>query len=77
MRVLGDDRLGERIGLAEQAAGLVAGKVDPLLGFAFAFQRADLDDPAGADYGRGGRLDRAVLLCGLLLHRLLLQGLLL
>src|SRR5207253_5039028 len=42
--ILGNDRLGEGIGLAQQAAGLAAGKFDPLLGFAFAFQRADLDD---------------------------------
>jgi hypothetical protein len=46
--VLGNDRLGERIGLVEQAAGLVAGEIDTGAGFAFAFETADLDDPAGA-----------------------------
>ena len=55
---LGDHRFGERIGLAEQAAGLVAGGIEALPGLAFALQRADLDDPAGVD--RGG-FARAVL----------------
>ena len=59
---LGDDRLGERIGLAEQAAGLAARRLDALARFAFTLERADLDDPAGM--GRD-RLDRAVLLDGL------------
>ena len=62
--ILGNDRLGEGIGLAEQAAGLIARQIDARAGFAFAFQRADLDDPAGV--GDGGRgLDGAVLLDGL------------
>ena len=34
--VLGEDRLGERVGLAEQAAGRAAGGVDALLGFVLA-----------------------------------------
>ena len=46
--VLGDDRFGERIGLAEQAAGRAARGLDALLGFAFAFQRADLNDPSAS-----------------------------
>src|SRR4051812_528642 len=58
---LGDHRLGERIGLAEQAAGLLAGGVEALAGFALGLQRADLDDPAGMG---GNRLDGAVLLNG-------------
>src|SRR4051794_28238110 len=44
--VFRDDRLGERVGLAEQAAGRAAGSVDALLGFVLALERADLDDPA-------------------------------
>src|ERR1700761_3818466 len=44
---LGRDRLGERLGFAEQAVGTVACRVDALLGFAFALERTDLDDPAG------------------------------
>ena len=50
--VLGDDRLGERIGLVEQAARLTAGEIDALARLAFALERADLDDPSGM--GRGG-----------------------
>ena len=46
---LGDDRLGERIGLREQPAGLIAGRVEALLGFVLALERADLNDPAGVD----------------------------
>ena len=56
---LGDDRFGERIGLRKQAAGLIARRIDALQRFAFALQRADLDDPSGVD---GDRLDGAVLL---------------
>jgi hypothetical protein len=44
---LGDDRFGERISLVEQAVGLTARGVDTLTRFAFAFQRADLNDPSG------------------------------
>src|SRR5438876_906046 len=46
--VLGDNRLGKGIGLVEHAAGLALGGIDALARFAFAFQRTDLDDPAGA-----------------------------
>src|SRR5882757_8514906 len=46
---LGDYRLGEGIGLAEHAAGLIARGFEALPGFAFGFQRADLDDPSGPD----------------------------
>ena len=48
--VLGDDRLGKRIGLRKQAARLAACGLDALLGFAFAFERADLNDPSGVAY---------------------------
>ncbi len=48
--------------LPSRRAGLGAGEIDALQGFAFAFQRADLDDPAGAGCGR---LDRTVLSHGL------------
>src|SRR5438128_2649222 len=59
--VLGDDRLGEWIGLAEQAAGRAARGIDALLGLVLALERANLDDPAamGDDRpGRGAHLDR-------------------
>ena len=46
---LGYDRLGKGIGLRQQAARLVARQIDALQRFVFAFQRADLDDPAGMD----------------------------
>src|ERR1700730_10878641 len=58
----GDDRLSERIGVSEQAAGLIARRVDALPGLAFTFQCADLNDPSGAG---GDRLDGAGLLNGL------------
>ena len=58
----GDHRFGERIGLRKQAVGLVACVVDALPSFAFALQRADLNDPAGVDCERP---DGAVLLNGL------------
>src|SRR4030088_2395488 len=61
--ILGNDRLGERIGLAQKAAGLVPREIDPGTGLSFAFQRADLDDPAAVGDGGGGR------------NRLLLNGL--
>src|ERR1700681_656988 len=67
----GDDRFGERIGLRKQAVGLIARRVDALQRFAFAFQRADLDDPSRV--GRD-RLDGAVLLDGLLLDGLRLRA---
>ena len=60
--------------LLSRLLALFRAEIDPLLGFAFAFQRADLDDPAGADCDRGGRLDRAVLLHGLLLRNRLRLG---
>ena len=63
---LGDDRLGKRIGPAEQAVGLGARSFDTLMRFAFAVERADLNDLAGAG---GDRRDRAVLLDGLRLRR--------
>src|SRR3954468_17195517 len=56
---LGDYRLRERIGFAEHAAGLIARGFEALPRFTFGLQRADLDDPSGAD---GNRLDGAVLL---------------
>src|SRR5712675_1825558 len=59
--ILGDDRLGKGIGLVEHAAGLVAGGLDALSRFAFAFQRADLDDPSAAGGGRDDGLDSTVL----------------
>ena len=46
--------------------GLIARRVDALPGFAFALQRADLDDPSGVG---GDGLDGAVLLNGLRLRR--------
>src|SRR5258708_25590424 len=48
----GDNRLGKRIGLGKQAAGLVARRLNALPRFAFAFQRADLNDPSGVGGGR-------------------------
>ena len=62
----GNDRLCKRIGVGEQAAGLAARRVDALPRFVLAFQRADLNDPAGAD---GERPDGAALLNGLWLRR--------
>ena len=53
----GDDRFGERIGLRKQAVGLIARRVDALQRFAFAFQRADLNDPSIVDGDRLGRAD--------------------
>jgi hypothetical protein len=53
--------LGELLGIAEQFAGAAARGVETLASFAFGFQRADLDDPAGAR----SRFDRAVMLDGL------------
>ena len=53
----GDDRFGERIGLCKQAVGLIARRVDALQRFAFAFQRADLNDPSIVDGTRLGRAD--------------------
>jgi len=42
--VFGDDRFGERIGLAEAGRlALLARRLDALLSFAFALQRADLE----------------------------------
>src|SRR5712671_2036780 len=58
---LGDNRLGKRIGVRKQTAGLAARCFEPLPRFAFGFQRADLDDPSGVG---SDRLDRAVLLNG-------------
>src|ERR1700733_13288258 len=54
---LGDDRFGERVGLVEQAVGLTARGFDAQAGFAFAFQRSDLNDPSGVG---GFGLDGAV-----------------
>ena len=62
---LGDHRFGKRIGLGEQAVGLAASGLDPLLGFVLAFERADLDDPSGVDRGR---LDGGLLRSGLRLR---------
>jgi hypothetical protein len=45
------DRLGERIGLAQQALRRAARGVDPLLGLGLIVERADLDDPAAARRG--------------------------
>src|SRR6185312_12183980 len=39
-------RLGERIRLAQHAAGAAACRIETLARFAFGFQRADLNDPA-------------------------------
>ena len=44
---LGDHRFGERISLIEQATGLSARGFNALARFAFALQRADLNDPSG------------------------------
>ena len=49
-------RLGEGVRLAEQAAGLIARRIDALLSFAFAFERADLNDPAGMGHGLDGQV---------------------
>ena len=59
---LGNDGFRERIGLAEQAAGLIARRVDAQPRFALALQRTDLNDPSGM--GCDG-LDGPVLLNGL------------
>src|SRR5882757_1680370 len=61
--ILGHHRLGEGVGPAEQAVGLIAREIDTGTGFSFAFQRADLDDPAVVSDGGGGH------------NRLLLNGL--
>src|SRR6266481_931762 len=60
---LGDDRFGEGIGFRQQAVGLAARGIDALPRFAFALERADLNDPSGV--GRGG-FDGGVLLSRLL-----------
>ncbi len=49
--VSGNNQLGEGMGLAEQATGPAAREIDTGAGIAFAFQRADLDDPAGVGDG--------------------------
>jgi hypothetical protein len=56
--VLGDNRFGEWIGLREQTARLTACGFDALLGFAFALERANLNDPSGVadDRLRGAAL---------------------
>src|SRR5580704_13770908 len=61
----GDHRFGERISLVEQAVGLAARGINTLPGFAFALQRANLNDPSRVG---GLWFDGTVLLNGLRLR---------
>src|SRR5262249_685209 len=63
--ILGDNGLGERVGLVEHAARLALGGLDALHGLALALERSDLHDPAGTGGGGYGRLVDAALLHGL------------
>src|SRR5689334_2433219 len=47
--ILGDHGLGEGISSGQETAGAVARSFNPFLRLVFAFQGADLDDPAGVD----------------------------
>ena len=51
--------LGERIGLGEQAVGVLRAASIRFCGFALGFECTDLDDPAGVRYRFGGAVGAA------------------